>query len=283
MTELVRAVGETGKIYMVGETSYYYPCAIYCRERFNKGDFGDIVYGEGEYYHDISHGIVDVFKWRHGDEWKRYVNWPPLYYPTHSASMVVSVTGAYVTHVSAMGYEDRDEDRLYHHPNPILENHFSNEIMLCRMSDGSVARFNEFRRIGHPGTVRLSLYGTRGSYEQHTGSKVWVTRNPEEQQDITDRLAIRNPPAGEGGTYTGVSRVHPVERLPRTFVGLPNDHLGSHQFLVDDFVRSCVTGIQPPNNVWQASRYLLPGLVGHESALRGGVMLEVPDLGDAPF
>jgi predicted dehydrogenase len=282
MAELVRTVEATGKIYMIGETSYYYPCAIYCRERYRRGDFGEVVYGEGEYYHDMSHGIVEVMKWRHGEDWKRYVNWPPLYYSTHSVSMVVSVTGAHVTHVSAMGIEDRDPDGLYHQPEPVHENHFSNETMLCTMSDGSVARFNEFRRIGHPGTVRLSLFGTRGSYEQHTGSKVWVTRDPKELEDITDRLAIQNLPAEGGGTYTGVSRVHPLDRLPRSFVGLPNDHLGSHQFLVDDFVRACITGTLPPNNVWQAARYLLPGLVGHASAMKGGVLLEVPDFGNPP-
>jgi predicted dehydrogenase len=282
MAGLVRTVEATRKLYMIGETSYYYPCAIYCRERFQRGDFGDVVYGEGEYYHDMSHGIVEVMKERHGADWKRYINWPPLYYPTHSVSMVVSVTGAHATHVSALGIEDRDPDRLYHQPDPVHENHFSNETMLCTMSDGSVARFNEFRRIGHPGTVRLSLFGTRGSYEQHTGSKIWVTRDPKETEDITDRLAIKNLPAEGGGTYTGVSRIHPVDRLPRSFVGLPNDHLGSHQFLVDDFVRACVTGTLPPNNVWQAARYLLPGLVGHASAMRGGILLQVPDFGDAP-
>jgi predicted dehydrogenase len=29
ITELVRTVESTGKIYMIGETSYYYPCTIY--------------------------------------------------------------------------------------------------------------------------------------------------------------------------------------------------------------------------------------------------------------
>src|ERR1043166_7855201 len=49
ITSLVKTVEQTRRIYMIGETSYYYPTAIYCRERFRKGDFGDIVYGEGEY------------------------------------------------------------------------------------------------------------------------------------------------------------------------------------------------------------------------------------------
>jgi phage tail protein X len=31
-----------------------------------------------------------------------------------------------------------------------------------------------------------------------------------------------------------------------------------------------------------AARYLVPGLIAHESAVRGGVLLEVPDLGAPP-
>jgi predicted dehydrogenase len=31
--DLVQAVEDTGLIYMMGETSYYYPSAIYCRQR----------------------------------------------------------------------------------------------------------------------------------------------------------------------------------------------------------------------------------------------------------
>jgi hypothetical protein len=38
----------------------------------------------------------------------------------------------------------------------------------------------------------------------------------------------------------------------------------------------------PPNHVWAAARYALPGIAAHESARRGGERLEVPDLGDPP-
>jgi hypothetical protein len=48
---------------------------------------------------------------------------------------------------------------------------------------------------------------------------------------------------------------------------------------VDDFVNSCVGGAQPPNNVWQAARYCVPGLIAHESARQRGVLLEIPDFG----
>jgi len=293
IAELVDTVEETGLIYMIGETSYYYPCTIYCRERFQHGDFGRVVYAEAEYYHDFDHGLYDVYKWRHGENWEKYAGIPPMFYPTHSVSMVVSVTGAHVTHVSCLGYVDDDEDRLFDPQMNVWTNPWSNQTALCRMSDGSIARFNEFRRVGHPGTVGMSMYGTEGSYEEQVGAQIWVTKNRDKCVDVTQDLAPMSVPMGSlggqmakvtgaDGTHVGVSRVHPVHLLPQEYIGLPNGHKGSHQFLIHDFVTSCVTGQIPPNNVWQAARYLVPGLVAHESCLKGGEMLEVPDFGDPP-
>ena len=37
-----------------------------------------------------------------------------------------------------------------------------------------------------------------------------------------------------------------------------------------------------PTNIWQVARYNIPGLIAHESAMEGGVMKEVPDLGNPP-
>ena len=291
ISDLVKTVEETGRTYMIGETSYYYPCTIYCRNRYNEGGFGHVVYSEAEYYHDYTHGSYDVAKWRHGREWKKYYGMPPMYYPTHSVSMVVSVTGAHVTHVSGMGFVDRHEDNLYSSDENVWKNPFSNETVLCRMSDGSVARFNESRRIGHPGTVGMSMYGTESSYEEQVGAKMWVKKDRDACTDVTELLTCTQQSAGHDigemakvtssdGTHLGVSAVHDVARLPGEFAGLPNGHNGSHQFLVQDFVTACITGDSPPNNVWQAARYLIPGLMAHESAMKGGELLPVPDFGD---
>ncbi len=51
---------------------------------------------------------------------------------------------------------------------------------------------------------------------------------------------------------------------------------------MDDFVTAINTGTLPPVNAWEAARYTLPGIVAHQSALRGGERLPVPDFGDAP-
>ena len=174
--------------------------------------------------------------------------------------------------------------------------------MLCKMSDGSMSRISEFRRIGHPGTVGMSMYGTERSFEQQSGpsgemysakSSIWLTKNLDERLDVSDLLACDGVPTsqvkgvmgkvtGSDGTHEEASKIHDLARLPKEYLGLPNGHAGSHQFLVDDFIMACVNKIQPPNNVWNAARYLVPGLIGHESAMAGGTLMEVPDFGDCP-
>jgi len=81
-------------------------------------------------------------------------------------------------------------------------------------------------------------------------------------------------------TFAGVSSVHPVHRLPKEFAGLRNGHQGSHQFLACDFIEAITEKKLPPVHVWAAARYCLPGIVAHESAKRGGELLEIPDFGD---
>ena len=157
-----------------------------------------------------------------------------------------------------------------------------------------MARINEFRRVGHSGgaSVRCSIYGTEASYEEQANARVWVTRT-KEMRDVSELMVcapIAKPAdwdrqrrdGAQEDFFGGLAPVHPRGRLPPELNGLPNGHYGSHQFLVDDFLRACDRRELAPNHVWQAARYCAPGIVAHESARRGGELLEVPDLGDPP-
>ncbi len=290
---IVATVEETGLIYMMGETSYYYPSTIYCRNRFKAGDFGNFVYGEGQYHHDMSH-FYQSFKRSGGPAWKSVAGIPPMHYPTHSTSMVLSVTGARATSVSCLGYVDSHEDGVFQEGANNWNNLFSNETALFRTSDGGALRINELRRIGWTGkaSVQTSIYGTEGSFEEQSNSQVWVTKDPEDMTDLNELLACTDIPANSGGEnvdklvfkefHSGVSKVHPVRRLPQEYLGLPNGHLGTHQFLVDDFAKSVAENKLPPNNVWAAARYCVPGLIAHQSAEQEGKRLEIPDFGNPP-
>jgi predicted dehydrogenase len=266
--ELVKTVEETGKIYMMGETSYYYPGAVFCRDKFQKGEFGHVVYGEAEYYHDWDHGLYAVMKERGGERWIETAGSPPMHYPTHSTSQIISVTGARMTHVSCQGFVDRKEDVLYGPGTNKWGNAFSNQTALFTMSDGSCCRVSEFRRVGYFSVERMSLYGTEACFENKVLGVAWLHKNSCESLDAQLKCGDN-----------GYAAVHDAGRLPKEFAGLGNGHAGSHHFLADDFVKACVTGKTPPVNVWMAARYTVPGIIAHESSLQGGALLEIPDFG----
>jgi predicted dehydrogenase len=284
VAELVRAVEETGRIYMLGETSYYYPGAIYCRQQFAKGAFGKVVYSEGEYFHDWDHGLYDVMKWRAGDRWRVEGGRPPMYYPTHSTGGILSILGTHATHVSCQGFADDHPDGIYAPGANRFDNRFSNQTALFHLADGSMMRINEFRRIGHPSVERMSMFGTKGCFQNTLAGPIWTDKDRVTRLD--DQLTCgRLAPTGEpmdalspsDAYFEDVAPIHDLSRLPASFKGLPNGHMGAHQFLADDFVQAVHAGKHPTNHVWQAARYLLPGLVAHDSSVRGGELLPVPD------
>jgi predicted dehydrogenase len=291
--EILELVRRTGLIYMTGETSYYYPSAVFCRDRFKAGAFGHFVYGEARYFHDMSHGFYDAFRRSGGADWKRVAGIPPMHYPTHSISLVLSVTGAKALKVSCLGYIDRHMDGIFRKGGNLWDNPFSNETALFRTSDGGMMRINEFRRIGWSGKVGedVSLFGTLGSFEENALTSVWTTLDRNDIEDVTPLLTCRHDPSpavqGEHSTiardfHSSVAKVHHTYRLPDSFKGLPNGHYGSHQFLVDDFMKALATNQLPPNHAWRAAEYILPGLVAHQSALRDGELMSIPDVGEVP-
>ncbi|MFQ6130456.1 MAG: Gfo/Idh/MocA family protein [Armatimonadota bacterium] len=256
---LVNTVERTGQTYMLGETTFFRRETIYCRARAAAGDFGEFVYAEGEYFHDMSHGLYEVAEKRWGEQWSRHKSGgAPMHYPTHSTSGVVSVMGAHMTEVSAQGYIHPNDD--WFRADTVSGNLFSNEVALYRMSNGALARICEFRRIGHPGREGFRIYGTEGSFENDVSGAKWATKSGWEPVDLSSVC----------------------EPLPPALAADLGGHGGSHAYLVHEFVDACTRPRLPRINVWEAMRYLAPGIAAHQSALRDGEVVKVADWGDAP-
>lgn len=256
---LVETVKRTGQLYMLGETTYYRPETMFCRKKAAEGAFGRFVYGEGEYFHDMSHGLYEVFRRRWGEEaGPDKTGEPPLFYPTHATCGIISVMGARMTEVSAQGYIDPGDD--WYRRDTIWGNPFSNEVALFRLSNGAIARICEFRRIGHVGREGFRIYGTEASFEWDVSGAKWVTKMGWEAVDPTQ---ARDP-------------------LPEPLASNLGGHGGSHAYLVHEFVSACNEGRLPAIHVWEAVRYFAPGAVAHLSAMREGEVLKIPDWGDPP-
>lgn len=296
--EIVRLAEETRLIYMMGETCYYFPCACFCRQKYREGEFGKFVYAESQYYHDIA-GFD--FKFTAGENWKKEAGIPPMYYPTHSFSMVLSSCGSHVRRLSAFGYRDTEPDGIYGEGNNYWDNPFSNTAALCELANGGIARVSEFRRIGthKPSSYLSAFYGTRGAYEYSNAQHFFEKKLYEDKEDVsfTDVSDLVNTEAmtahkadpdfkervaNDAWNWSFHAPIQPSHRLPGEYAALSDGHVGTHKFLVDDFVKSAASGKLPPCNAWFSARCNIPGLIAHESALKGGVMLEVPDFGDPP-
>lgn len=271
---LIEACRRTGMRYMLGETTYYRPEAMYCRRRAGEGAFGDFVYGEGEYLHDVDSpacNLRDVHRARMGskagEEWGQVVKGyerrgtigGPMHYPTHSTSGPVCVMKAHMTKVCAWPYHNRTADS-YFGREP------SNETALFQMSNGAVVRISEHREIGHPGREIFRIYGTQGSFENgewcdKAGCRALTV---EEMRDALPAEVAETFARGRGA--------------PDFYGG----HGGSHAYLVHEFVDAIANDRMPAINAWEAVRYTAAGVAAHKSAMRAGEVLDVPDWGDAP-
>jgi predicted dehydrogenase len=292
---IIEAVRRTGLTYMMGETSHYHPATVYARGKLAEGAFGRVFYAEGDYVHDMDLGFYAAYQYSGGENWKATASYPPMLYPTHA---IGGVLGAWATHavsVSCIGVRDDRGDGVFDRQISQFGNDFSNATALFELADGGVMRTNEMRRVGYPSHIRESrfrFFGTEGSFEQLATVSVW--QDKEKVTDVTTELEAASPlsvddpslehvaPELRPAFVSGHAPVHDVARLPASYHGAHNGHEGSHQFLADDFVRAVETGTPPPVNAWVAARYTLPGIVAHESALRGGERLPIPDFGDPP-
>ncbi len=271
--KLIETCKRTGRYYMMGETSYYRPQAMYCRRQVGEGAFGEFVLAEGEYFHDIDDpgcNLREVAKHRWGNRWDMSKSGGiPMHYPTHSLGGLLSVMRAHVTEVSAFGYVYPNDD--WHRKDTVSGNVFGNETALMHLSNGAVARICEYRRIGHYGREAFRLFGTEGCFTDGPGACHWVTKSgktPLTTQEMRDPL-----PAEVLAAFS---------RAGNSDFEMYGGHGGSHAYLVHEFVESVATGQMPAVNAWEAVRYFAPGVMAHKSAVKGGELLEVPDWGDAP-
>lgn len=300
--KLVATVRRTGHSYMLGETTFFRPQSMYCRRKAREGAFGDFVYAEGEYLHDVdAHcNLRRVHDLRcssaSGREWLRLradymecgVRGGPMHYPTHSVSGPVGVMHAHAVKVNAYGHRNRERD-------PFFEpDAFSNEMALFKMSNGAVVRILEMRET--PGLAgqeeeAFRIFGTRGAFSENRWFSVArpdfraldlaALPKPESTRLAPKEMFDPLPPDVE----LAFKRVMHRGKDDRALLSLdfqPQGHGGSHPYLVHEFVDAVASRRQPAVNVWEAVRYMAMGVAAHESALRDGETVNVADWGNAP-
>ena len=186
----------------------------------------------------------------HGEPIDSFKGWriglPPLWYPTHSTAYYVGVTGKRFTSVSCAGFnvglpEYKPGANKYNNP-------FSDEVALFATSEGGSSRMLMCKGIHGLIVERGRVFGERG----------WM----------------------DGTEYHGTAKELPdITRPPLPPGVAAGGHGGSHGYLTDEFIMSILANREPMVNIYEALAMTVPGIVAHQSALKGGETLKVPQYG----
>ncbi len=167
---------------------------------------------------------------------------PPQWYPTHSNAYYIGVTGGSFTEVSCMGMPSVIEH--LRPANNIYENPFGTEIALFRTSEGGTSRMAVSWDSPGVGGEMGRIRGQKGSYY---------------------------------GKYEGLEKNLPDIKRPPLPPGVAaGSHGGSHGYLMNEFVTAILQNRKPLVDIAQALNMTVSGIIAHQSALRGGKLMKIP-------
>ena len=237
---LFEAVKTTGLTYMMFETSAFHDDLYAMRQIYRAGGFGSLIYTEGEYFHYFDTPLDSFHGWR--------IGLPPQFYPTHSNAYYTCVTGGGFTEVSCMG--SRGILPQFMPENNVYGNPFGTEVALFRTSEGGMARM----------TVAWDTPGIGGETGRVSGQKgaFWhgSFQGTAEANALVGTLNLKKTP------------------LPPTVA--PGGHDGSHGYLGDEFVMAILENRRPLVDIAWSLNMTVAGIVAHQSALKDGELLKIP-------
>jgi predicted dehydrogenase len=250
---VVDAVKKTKRTYMMAENYCYFHYVREWQKLVKAGKLGRIFYAEGEYIHEIIDLLVDAksgqYYWRHER--------PPIWYCAHTLGPLLALMDDRI--VKACGLTTGFNKM------PAYKDHLGFldfEIGLFKTQRGSVIKILRSQVASRPHMVWYSLYGTNGHLENSRLDKlsrdglVYVEGEMDKHNARTTLCPVVDPDAPEEAKKGG--------------------HGTSEYFMIRDFLAAVESGSRPPIDVVKACDMTIPGLIAHESAMKGGRWLDVP-------
>ena len=267
--KVVSAARDSGKTFMLMETTLYTYQYLYASEMLRSGKIGRIQFLRGCHYQDMS-------------GWPEY--WrglPPFWYGTHAIAPLIGLSGA-VKRVHCFGSGSMDDSLVAKY-----NNRFPVESAILEFENGV------------KGEVTRSLFETARAYCEgfavygSTASFEWLSR------DCDDPFvsAMTYVPGKRGADIDMHKTQMPnfYKALPRELwrftvgdrydehnkeqsleIGAGGGHHGSHAHLVHAFVKSIVSGETPLCGIEFAENLTLTCICAHDSAINGGKPIDIP-------
>lgn len=242
---------KTGLRYMMAESSSYHADQYNMKLIYEHGGFGRIIYSEGEYYH---YNVDTAWGYK---EWRNAL--PPMFYPTHATAYYIGVTRKRYTAVSCLGFRGKAE----RYSKNAYNNPFSDETALFMTSEGGMSRMNVAWGIQGAGGEIGRVFGELGSMNGNT---------------FTAGKGIQTAFGGIGDGKATPLADHRPPLPPAVDAG---GHGGSAGQITNEFIMSIIQEREPLVDIYEAIAMTAPGIVAHQSALKGGEQLKIPQFDPA--
>lgn len=260
--QIVEKVQRTGLKYMMAETVVYSREFLFIKEMYDKGELGKVQYMAASHPQDMD-------GWP--DYWERMI---PMHYATHVVSPVLGLVNGRAEYVSCFGSGTVRED--------IQEksgNRFAVESCHIKIANSDVAAhiWRFLYDTARQYRESFDVYGTKKSFE-------WTLVEGEEHVLHT----AKKPEPEIASRVTVPDYAHMLPEPIRKFTQTIQDadhlsfiqgggHGGSHPHLVNEFVRALIDDRDPRPNAVTSANWTCVGICAHESALKGGEIVRLPD------
>jgi predicted dehydrogenase len=257
---IVDAARESGKNYMMMETAIYTREFLFARELRDTGQLGRIQFMRGSHQQEMA-------------GWPGY--WeglPPMHYATHAVSPCLAIVNGQAESVSCLG-SGRIADALASK----YGSRFAVETAHFQVRGKELA-FEVTRSLFETARQYIEsfdVYGEKASVE-------WARIEGEAPVVHVGEMPVRRPVPEYAHLLPEPIRrftqkgVYDAEHAHLSFTQ-GGGHGGSHPHLVHEFVSSIVEGRPSFPDVYQSLNWTCAGICAHESALRGGELVALPN------
>jgi predicted dehydrogenase len=263
---IVNLVRETGLKYMMAETVVYAREFLYIRELFRAGELGKIQFLQASHQQDM-------------DGWPDY--WPglpPMHYATHCVGPCLALTGGEAEAVSCFGSGTIRPELISRYGSPFA-------VETChvklRNSDLTARVVRSLFDTARQYRESFDVYGSKKSFEwplvEGEAPVLHTAKRPEheipqrvEVPDFAHLLPEEIRPFTTRGVYGGDGADH----LSFTQGA---GHGGSHPHLAHEFLSALAESRDPFPNAVQSANWTCVGILAHESAMKGGQLLRLPE------
>ena len=255
--QLVEAVERSGKVYAYAENYCYMDHTFEMWRRYENGDVGEVMYGEGEYIHDCS-AIWPGITYGERDHWRNRMF--STFYCTHSIGPMLTITGRRPVQVVGFETQVNPQKRAL----GFWQGGLVGGIEMITLDNGAILKSVHGGLKREPGSINYEIYGTKGSMES----------NRLEGKKLSVYIEGEKFCQGEHTVYDPEKFVS--ADLARNF----GTHGGSDFYATHFFIEKILgrpDGEKYSIDVYQALDMGMCGLLAYRSILNGNQPVKVPN------